>query len=207
MQNQVIVIGYSGHAYVACDILISMGRQVIGYCDVEEKKMNPFGLPYFGSEQNKEVLKKISEYSLFVTVGDNSLRKKISDYLQVNTIFCVNAVHSSAVISSSAKFGTGVMIAPGVVVNALSEMGSGAICNTGSIIEHECRIGGFVHLAPGAVLCGNVTIGEGSFVGANSVVKQGVTIGKNVLIGAGSVIINDIPDNSKAWGNPSHIKK
>ena len=37
-----IVIGYSGHAFVACGILKAAGQPITGYCDKEEKTYNPF---------------------------------------------------------------------------------------------------------------------------------------------------------------------
>jgi acetyltransferase-like isoleucine patch superfamily enzyme len=43
------------------------------------------------------------------------------------------------------------------------------------------------------------------FVGANCIILKGVTIGQNSTICAGSVIINDIPDNSIAAGNPCKV--
>lgn len=207
MQREVVLIGYSGHSYVVCDILKSAGKKNLSYCEIEEKILNPFRLRYIGSEQNANVLKKIAEFDVFVATGDNATRKKIYNYLFSNAISICNAIHASAIVSDNVKMGTGIMIAAGAIVNPLSEIGNGVICNTGSIIEHECIIGDFVHVAPAAVLCGNVKVGENSFIGANSVVKQGLTIGKNVLIGAGSVVINDIPDNYNAWGNPAKIKK
>lgn len=207
MKKPVALIGYSGHSYVACYILKSDGRKVIAYCDKEEKTNNPFDLKYLGSEHNRSTLKKLAGYDVFVSVGENFVRKKNYEYLYSKNVSCINAVHSSAILSQDVTIGKGVMIAPGVIVNPLCVIGNGAICNTGSVIEHECMIGDFAHIAPGAVLCGNVKIGECSFIGANSVVKQGITIGKNVTIGAGSVVIKSIPDNSKAWGNPAKTKK
>ena len=44
----VAIVGYSGHAYVIIDILLSAGRMVIAYCDQEEKTNNPFHLMYLG---------------------------------------------------------------------------------------------------------------------------------------------------------------
>jgi acetyltransferase-like isoleucine patch superfamily enzyme len=57
-----------------------------------------------------------------------------------------------------------------------------------------------------AILAGNVLVGENSFIGSNSVIKQGTKIGENVIIGAGSVVLNDVPDNAIAYGNPARIK-
>ena len=55
-EKQVILIGYSGHARVVQDILQLMGRTVMGYCELEEKKDNPGNLQYLGQETDKAVL-------------------------------------------------------------------------------------------------------------------------------------------------------
>lgn len=41
----------------------------------------------------------------------------------------------------------------------------------------------------------------------NCIVLKGVTIGDNSIIVAGSVVINDIPPNVLAAGNPAKVKK
>jgi sugar O-acyltransferase (sialic acid O-acetyltransferase NeuD family) len=206
MSKSVVIIGYSGHAHTGVDLLISSGYKVIAYCDNEEKKQNPFNLEYFGSENDLSVQKKLKQYDYFIGVGNNNLlRRKIYETIFPVLGQPVNAIHSSAVISPSVKLKFGHFIAPNVSINAVTELGMTAVCNTGSVIEHGCNVGDFTFIAPGAVLCGDVTIGENTFVGANSVIKQGVIIGKNVTIGAGSVIIRDIPDNVKVVGNPARI--
>jgi acetyltransferase-like isoleucine patch superfamily enzyme len=50
-----------------------------------------------------------------------------------------------------------------------------------------------------------VIIKENVFIGASCIILKGVTIGQNSTIGAGSVVINDIPDNSIATGNPCKV--
>jgi sugar O-acyltransferase (sialic acid O-acetyltransferase NeuD family) len=199
-----ILIGYSGHAFVVCGILKRAGREITGYCDVAEKEYNPFSLQYFGKENSETGLQAIKEHGYFIAVGDNQLRRKIYEVLQKNNLSSVNAVHPSAVIDPSANIATeGVMVAANVTINPLASIATGAICNTGCIIEHECIVGEFAHIGPGAVLCGNVKIGDGTFVGANAVIRQGVTVGKNAMIGAGAVVIKDVPDNVTVVGVPA----
>ena len=43
------------------------------------------------------------------------------------------------------------------------------------------------------------------WIGAGVQVLPGVTIGSNVVIGAGAVVVNDIPDNVVAVGNPCRV--
>ena len=206
--KSIILIGYSGHAYVVYDIFKSQQQKVIGYCDQREVDKNPFHLTYFGSEREEETLNIIRKNDYFIAIGNNKIRKAVFEKLIQNKLRNpVIAIHKSAVIESEVILGAGTMIGSNSSVNALAKIGRGVICNTGSIIEHECIIGDFAHIAPGAVLTGNVEVGAGTFVGANSVVKQGIKIGKNVTIGAGSVVIKDVPDNVTIVGNPAKIIK
>lgn len=199
-----ILIGYSGHAFVVYGILLATGKQVTGYCDVVEKAYNPFGLPYFGTENSEPALAALKHKEFFIAVGDNLLREKIHQNMRQKNISPVNAIHPAAVVDPSATIASsGVMIAAHVTINPLATVETGAICNTGCIIEHECVVGEFAHIGPGAVLCGNVTIGRNSFVGAKAVVKQGIRIGNNVMVGAGAVVINDIPDDVTVVGIPA----
>jgi len=199
-----ILIGYSGHAFVIYGILHAAGKQVIGYCDVVEKGYNPFNLRYFGTENTEAALQAIKQSGFFIAVGDNLLRNKIHDNLQEKNLAPGNAIHPSAVIDPSAAIAsTGVMVAANVTINPLATIGTGAICNTGCIIEHECVVGNFAHIGPGAVLCGNVKIGDRTFVGANAVIKQGIIIGKNAMIGAGAVVVKDVADNVTVIGVPA----
>lgn len=199
-----ILTGYSGHGYVAAGILKAMGKPAVYYCDNEEKKMNPFSLIYLGKETSELAQEKFKSENFFISIGQNSIRKKIFEQLALQNFVPVNILHPSAIIDeTSAVTKNGIMVAAGVCINPLVKIGNGVICNTGCIIEHECIIGDFCHVAPGAILCGNVTLGNNSFVGAGSVIKQGVIIGKNVTIGAGSVVIKNVADNETVAGNPS----
>jgi sugar O-acyltransferase (sialic acid O-acetyltransferase NeuD family) len=202
-----IIIGYSGHGFVVCGIINAAGKKITGYCDSEEKPYNPFALPYFGKEDSETALAAFKENEFFIAIGNNAIRQKVFDKLALQKLSPGNAIHPSAIMDVSAKLAEhGVMIAANVVVNPLAQIGTGAICNTGSIIEHECRVGDFAHIGPGAVLCGNVKVGNNSFVGANAVVRQGVTIGNNVMIGAGAVVLKDVPDNVTVMGVPAQTK-
>ena len=205
-KSKVIIIGYSGHAYVVCDIFASQNISILGYCERKEKHFNPYLLDFLGMEISDLVLEKIQSTNYFIAIGNNKIRQKINITIQnkINS-FPINAIHKNASISTTAKFGYGIMIGDGCIINACSSIGHGVICNTQTVIEHECIIGEYSHIAPGTVLCGNVKVGEQTFIGAKSVVREGVKIGNNVTIGAGTVIIKDIPDNSKVVGNPQRF--
>jgi acetyltransferase-like isoleucine patch superfamily enzyme len=51
----------------------------------------------------------------------------------------------------------------------------------------------------------DIVIEDNVFIGFNCFILKGVTIGENSVIGANSVVINSIPRNSIAIGNPCKI--
>lgn len=200
--RSVVLIGYSGHSLVVHDVFASMGRTVVGYCEASPKEHNPLDLEFFGDERSESTLSRLAEYDYFVAIGDNQLRRRVQTELSARLRPPLNAVHGSAVISSSARLGHGVLVGPRAVVNAFSFLGDGVICNSASVVEHECEVGDFAHICPAAVLAGNVKVGECAFVGASSVIIQRRQIGEGALIGAGSVVISDIAAHVTAVGNP-----
>ena len=52
-----------------------------------------------------------------------------------------------------------------------------------------------------------IVIGNNVWIGWGSTILKGVTIGDNSIIAAGSVVLNDIPANVIAAGNPAIVKK
>jgi sugar O-acyltransferase (sialic acid O-acetyltransferase NeuD family) len=206
MSMNSIIIGYSGHAYVVLDIIHANGIKCNSYCEHEEKVVNPFNLQYLGSEKNPKLLDYLSKHNIYVSIGENTSRSKVVNYLEQQNLTIPFLSHPSSIISPSSKFEDATIIMPGVVINALVKIGRGVICNTSCIVEHECSVGDFSHIAPGAVLAGNVSIGRNCFIGSNSIIKQGVSIGDNVIIGAGSVVLDDVLDNCIVYGNPAKLK-
>jgi maltose O-acetyltransferase len=57
----------------------------------------------------------------------------------------------------------------------------------------------------GPELASPVTIGDNVWIGGGAIICPGVTIGNNTTIGAGSVVVDDIPDNVLAVGNPCRV--
>jgi len=208
MQNinkDIVIIGYSGHAFVVAEILLQLGYSIRGYMEKAEVSRNLFNLPYLGIEQNPNDLKKIIGIPVFPAIGDNLIRSKAFNFLKENGFEIPAVVALKASVSGKSEIKEGTLVSHGVCINPFAKIGRGVIINTGAIVEHECIIGDFAHIAPGAVLAGNVKVGKGCFIGANAVVKQGVTIGENSIIGAGAVVLHDVDKNQKIAGNPAKV--
>lgn len=201
MEKKFSIIGYSGHSFVILDSAFKSNLICSGYYDKNEKKINPFNINYLGLEDNI-----ISDQRIFITIGDNKIRRNIYEYLiKKGSITFLNIIDPTSSVSKFAfiKPDSSISIGVNSVINSLAKIETGAIINTGAIIEHEVKIGEFSHVGPNAIICGDANIGENVFVGANAIVKQGVTIGDNSIIGAGSVVLNNIPANSTYAGNPA----
>jgi len=50
-----------------------------------------------------------------------------------------------------------------------------------------------------------VTIGNNAWIGDGSTICKGVTVGENSIVGAGAVVVDDVPANSLAAGNPARV--
>jgi len=207
LDNNSVIIGYSGHAYVVADSYISTGHSLSYYSNLNEVIKNPFNLKYLGHESDSNFKGWDMGLSYILGIGNNNMRYKAAQLILSKSQIIERVIDASALISKTANIGIGVFASKGVLVNALSKVNDFVILNTGCIIEHECQIDTAAHIAPGAVLAGNVKIGKRTFVGANSVIKQGVEIGDDVIIGAGSVILENVRSNSKIVGNPGRLIK
>lgn len=188
--------GASGHAKVIMDIVESQGKNIEALID-DNNCVNELC--------NRPVVHSAEGLSpIIISIGNNSIRKAIAEKLDCEFD---TAIHSSAIISPSAKINKGTVVMQGAIVQADAIIGKHCIINTGATVDHECVIEDYVHISPNATLCGNVHVGEGTQIGAGSVVVPGVKIGKWSLICAGSVVTKDIPDNCMAAGNRCKVLK
>ncbi len=48
-------------------------------------------------------------------------------------------------------------------------------------------------------------IGEGAMIGARAIVLPGVTIGRDCVVAPGALVVRDMPDRSRAIGNPAVV--
>jgi len=52
-----------------------------------------------------------------------------------------------------------------------------------------------------------IVTGNNVWLGSGVIVCPGVTIGDNTVVGAGAVVVNDLPANVVAVGNPARITR
>jgi sugar O-acyltransferase (sialic acid O-acetyltransferase NeuD family) len=204
--QNVIIIGYGGHARVLADILKQQnGFNVIGYTDFRPTDTSDF--PYLGDDSVIGSYSK-NDISLVNGIGSTGLpmqRKEIyKRYADMGYIFS-RVIHTRSLVSPGAELYAGVQIMGGTIINTGVVVKENCIVNTAATIDHDCVIGRHSHIAPGVVLSGGVTVGEDCHIGTGSIIIQGVDIGNSVLVGAGSLVTSNIRSGVKVYGSPAAI--
>ena len=139
----------------------------------------------------------------FVAVGDNALRRLISQRLIDADRTLVTLCHPSAVVSTSASIGPGAYVGENVVVRSRAIVGGGVLLNAGAVVSHHCNVGQFTTLGPNAGLAGRSTVGDLSLVGIGANVLPTRSVGDRAVVGAGAVVSRDVPDDCTVVGNPA----
>ena len=201
MSKEICLFGASGHGKVVLDVVQSTNKIVIAFFDDKPIKAELNNRTVFQSNEISNYLDK----DFIISIGDNMIRKKISNKLNVN--YASSIFHSSSVVSETAIIGKGTVVMPAVVINADSRIGKHVIINSAAVIEHDCLIEDYVHISPKSAIAGNVSIGEGAHIGVGANVIPNITIGKWCIVGAGATVIEDVPDYAVVAGVPAKIIK
>ncbi|MBN2725305.1 MAG: acetyltransferase [Deltaproteobacteria bacterium] len=203
----VVIYGTGGHSKVVYEILAIKQIPVAGFMDKDESRSGSMhnGRPYFGT--HKLLGKKPYPFdAAVIAIGDNKLRKELTELFLEHSIPIISVVHPESIVSPGVHLGRGCCICAGAVVGPGTTLGEGVIINSGAVVDHDCELGDFTHVAPHTTLCGGVTCGKLTFIGAGATVIQEIKIGENTIIGAGSTVLSHIPSNVTAFGTPARLK-
>lgn len=207
MKN-VIIIGASGHAKVIIDILEQVGgHNIVGLVDsFKDRTHSIFGYQVLGTEDDlPQLIKTHNIEAGIIAIGDNYSRHWIHQKITslAPGFQYISAIHPSCIIGKEVSIGSGVVMLPGVVVNADAKIGNQCIINTKSSVGHESIMEDFSSLSPGVTIGGNVRIGYCSAICLGVNVIESISIGNHSVIGAGSLVNKPIDDQVLAYGTPA----
>lgn len=204
MNNKIVLVGTGGHAKVVADIIRLEGKYEIVGCTTNEAELDVFeGIEVLGTDEKFSSFLNQGIHKVFVALGDNALRKSVTEKAEKAGLQAVTVMHPSVQIGNGVKVGAGTCLMAGAIINPHAVIGRGVIVNTNVSIDHDCTVGDWAHVAPGSNLAGSVDIGEGTFLGVGTMIIPGIAVGKWAVLGAGSVVVKDIPNNMKAYGVPA----
>jgi UDP-perosamine 4-acetyltransferase len=198
-----IIFGAGGHAKVVIEVARSAALLPSLVLDDNPHSSSLLGVPVTKSAGFN--WKPVRGFRFLVAIGSNRIREKIFNDLLAKGGTPQTIIHPFTSISPTAFIGNGTVVFAGVIVNANSRIAENCILNTGCRLDHDANIGPHTHLCPASTLAGTVTIGARTMIGTGACCIPGILIGDDCTIGAGSVVIRNIPDSSKAYGNPARI--
>lgn len=202
--RNLIIVGAGGHGRVCADVARRAGWTVRGFCDPAFQHVTDIlGVPMLPNAEEALFASWPDQTSLFVAIGDNTMRLSIMDTASRKGIELAVLIDPSAIVSPSATLSVGTVVMPGAVINAEAFVGRGALINTAAVIEHGARVGQGAHIAPGACLTGDTVVGDRSLVGARATLIPGVQIGQDVTVGAGAVVTRAFGDSAQLVGVPA----
>ena len=197
-----VIIGAGGHGRVSAEIAVKMGKwKQICFLDDDDAAGLSTDIEIVG--KTGDAVNYITEYEMFIAVGDNKTREKLQSMLEDSGARIAVLIHPGAIISEKAELGVGTVLMAGAIVNCGSKIGKGCIINTGATVDHDNIIEDYVHISPGTNLAGNVKIGKGTWIGIGSAVSNNVTIIGGCTIGAGAVVVKSILDAGTYAGVPA----
>lgn len=207
MENPVLIFGAGNLGLTALDLFQRNNVVVYGLLD-DSKDLHgkEFGdVSVLGETDDDGYLKLIGQKcEAFVAIADNRVRKRLVKMLnERRKVQPVNAIHDTAVVSSTASIGHGNLVAARAVINPFAEVGQHCIIQSGVVVESKAKLGDYIHIGSGAIIGSNATFEEGAFVGAGATVIAGISIGKNARIGAGSVVVENVEAGATVFGNPA----
>ena len=202
------LFGAGGHSKVVYECIQSTIKCKIDIFDdkIEYIKIGVKKLKIQGNFQ--DLIKKKNLYnSLFISIGNNEIRKKYFQKIEKLKKKKIFFTHLNSIISASAKIKEGTVVMANSVIQSDSSIGKNCIINTSVSVDHDCKIMNHTHICPGVNIAGGVTVGENCWIGIGTKIIENIKIGNNVFIGAGSVVTKNIKSNSFVMGVPAKNAK
>ena len=142
--KKIIIFGCGGHAKIVFDcIKLMKNYRSIGFMDNQDYNSElSRKIKYLGSiEDFNNVIKghDLKELLGVVAIGSNFIRRKVVQVIaKINNRFkWMNIIHPSAIVSNSAKIGSGNMILAGSIVCSDTIINNHVSINTGTCIDYD----------------------------------------------------------------------
>ena len=204
-KRPVLVIGCGGHGRVVADIARAAGAAVTGFLD-DNPGAARAGLNVTGPVR-EEADRHLATHRFVVAIGDQGIRRELSELILANGGELATLVHPGAIIAPDVTIGAGTVIMAGAIVNTGSWIGRFAIVNTGSILDHDAVVEDNVHIAPGCALAGKVTCRHDAMIGTGASIIPGIVIGEGAIVAAGATVIRDVRARTLVAGCPAIEKR
>ncbi|NNG00559.1 MAG: acyltransferase [Desulfobacteraceae bacterium] len=148
--------------------------------------MRPWHVKLFGGPIS------IGEYATVVAAPDSHVRLSVWSDLDAH---------------GGISIGRYALICPGVRISSARRISIADSCMiaNGAYITDSDWHGIYDRVGTGEAA--PVTLEKNTWIGDSAIICKGVTVGENSIVGAGSVVVDTIPANTVAAGNPARVVK
>lgn len=144
---------------------------------------------------------------IVIAVGEPSDRELLFNKVMDAGYELETIVHPNAWVSPSARIGSGVFVKMQTIIYEEASIGNNSFIQANVVIGHGSRIGEHCLVASFCHVAGETQVGDRSFLGAQSGVRENLTVGDDSVLAMGAMLMNDMPSNSMAIGNPARMSK
>ena len=157
------------------------------------------------------VLSKVADYQIedgdvfFCAIGKVEDRKKTVEIIRSKGGEFVNLIHPTAIISPSAKIGSGVAIKAFCSIASDVKIGNYTYLQSSVIMGHDVSIGDFCQVNSFSFFAGCVQVGDLCTINAGAKLIQSVVVEEGSKVGMGSVVLRKVKKGTTVFGMPAKL--
>ena len=211
--KKLIVVGAGGFGYEVIWVAEEMNAQspaaplweILGYVDDNPEKAGrtSFGYRVLGRAEDVAGCCPNAEIWYHCALGDNLVRRRVSERLDRLGWRAATLVHPSAIRAMGVPIGEGTYVGALSILTPECRIGRHVIINQRVAIGHESVVEDFAQVCSGAQVNGGCRIGVGALIGSNASLYQGTTVGANAMVGSNSLLVKSAPDGVSVMGVPA----
>lgn len=201
-----VIIGASGLAREVYDLAMTCygdnpNFTIKGFLSDGPSNIEEMGYP--------KVLNTVQGYSIekddvfFCAIGKVKDRKKTSEIILMKGGSFINLIHPTAIISPSAKIGTGVAIKAYSSLASDVSIGNFVYLQSSVILGHDVRIGNYCHVNSFAFFAGYVNVEDLCVINAGAKLIQNIKVGTGATVGIGSIVLTRVKAETTVFGIPA----
>ncbi len=212
--KKLIIAGGYGNGTVIAQIVEDINKykpqwEILGF--LNDNEINPInGYPVLGKVDFETVKKFLDDPDIYFFYALISIKlnwkylSKLYD-LKIPTERFAQLFHPMAIISKDAKIGRNVSIQAFSIVGPNAIIGNFVQVFGHATVGHNCIVDDYAYITSNSIVGAHVHLKKGAFLGVNSSTLDRVTVGEWSIVGQHSNVIKDIPDYTKAVGNPAKV--
>jgi sugar O-acyltransferase (sialic acid O-acetyltransferase NeuD family) len=178
--------------------------KIAGFLSADPDKLNghAISLPILGSPEDFEPQ---PTDGLLLGIGIPRVRRQVAEQLEARGARFLTLIHPTAIVSDTAKIGTGTIICPYAIASDSVRLGQFVLVNYHASLGHDARAGDFAVLSPYATLGGYAAVSRDVFLGLHAAVGPQRRVGVGSVVVANSCVLSDVPEGRLVHGVPGSV--